>query len=134
MMNRHGEIIIQDDSGRERERYGLVYGAHITVKEGQRVKPNTILAEWDPFSVPIVTEVGGTIQFSDVIEGVTMSEALDEVTGLSRKVVDRGPGRRCSPGDRHRQRGRRGDAAARRQRGGALLPAGGLQHLRQRGR
>ena len=87
VMNRHGEVIVQDDSGRERERYGLVYGAHLLVSEGERVKPGTILAEWDPFSMPIVTEVGGVISFGDVIEGVTMQEQLDEVTGLSRKVI-----------------------------------------------
>jgi DNA-directed RNA polymerase subunit beta' len=87
VMNRHGEVIVQDDSGRERERYGLVYGAHLLVKEGQRVTPGTVLAEWDPFSMPIVTEVGGVVAFGDVIEGVTMQEQLDEVTGLSRKVI-----------------------------------------------
>ena len=47
-MNRHGELIIQDDSGRERERYGLVYGAHLRVKEGQEVTPGTVLADWIP--------------------------------------------------------------------------------------
>jgi len=87
VMNRHGEVVVQDDSGRERERYGLVYGAHLLVADGERVKPGTILAEWDPFSMPIVTEVSGTISFGDVIEGVTMQEQLDEVTGLSRKVI-----------------------------------------------
>jgi DNA-directed RNA polymerase subunit beta' len=87
VMNRHGEVIVQDDSGRERERYGLVYGAHLLVHEGDRVQPGAVLAEWDPFSMPIVTEVGGVIAFGDVIEGVTMQEQLDEVTGLSRKVI-----------------------------------------------
>jgi DNA-directed RNA polymerase subunit beta' len=87
VMNRHGEIIIQDDSGRERERYGLVYGAHLLVKENERVKLGTVLAEWDAFAMPIVTEVGGIVQYQDVIEGVSMNESLDEVTGLSRKVI-----------------------------------------------
>src|SRR5688572_1673764 len=87
VMNRHGEIIIQDDSGRERERYALVYGAKLVVKEGTRVTPGTMLSEWDPFSMPIVTEVGGVVKYGDVIEGVTMQEQLDEVTGLSRKVI-----------------------------------------------
>jgi DNA-directed RNA polymerase subunit beta' len=87
VMNRHGEVIVQDDSGRERERYGLVYGAHLLVREGDRVTPGTVLADWDPFSMPIVTEVGGVVGFGDVIEGVTMQEQLDEVTGLSRKVI-----------------------------------------------
>ena len=87
VMNRHAEVVMQDDSGRERERYRLVYGAHLLVNEGERVKAGTILAEWDPFTMPIVTEIGGEIAFGDIIEGVTMQEQLDEVTGLSRKVI-----------------------------------------------
>jgi DNA-directed RNA polymerase subunit beta' len=87
IMNRHGEIVVQDDSGRERERYRLVYGAHLLARDGNRVAAGTILAEWDPFSMPIVTEVGGGVAYGDVIEGVTMQEQLDEVTGLSRKVI-----------------------------------------------
>ncbi len=87
VMNRHGEIIIQDESGRERERYGLVYGAKLNVKEGSHVAPGQMLSEWDPFSMPIVTEVGGVVKYGDIIEGVTMQEQLDEVTGLSRKVI-----------------------------------------------
>jgi DNA-directed RNA polymerase subunit beta' len=87
VMNRHGELVVQDDSGRERERYGLVYGAHLLVKDGQRIVSGTALAEWDPFSMPIVTEGDGVIQFQDVIEGVSMTESLDEMTGLSRKVI-----------------------------------------------
>ncbi|MFH0900947.1 MAG: DNA-directed RNA polymerase subunit beta' [Pseudomonadota bacterium] len=86
-MNRHGEIVIQDDSGRERERYGLVYGAKLLVPAGGRVTAGQLLSEWDPFSVPIVTEVGGVVKYGDIIEGVTMQEQLDEVTGLSRKVI-----------------------------------------------
>ena len=87
VMNRHGEVIVQDETGRERERYGLVYGAHLRVKEGDVVDGGTILAEWDPFSMPIVSEVTGEVQFSDIIDGVTMHEQLDEFTGLSRKVI-----------------------------------------------
>ncbi|PID38837.1 MAG: DNA-directed RNA polymerase subunit beta' [Proteobacteria bacterium] len=87
VMNRHGEIVVQDDSGRERERYGLVYGAHLLVADGDRIKSGTILAEWDAFAMPIVTEVGGVVQYSDVIEGVSMTESLDEMTGLSRKLI-----------------------------------------------
>ncbi|MDR0965690.1 MAG: DNA-directed RNA polymerase subunit beta', partial [Myxococcales bacterium] len=86
-MNRNGELIIVDESGRERERYPVVYGARILVKEGDKVEPNTLLAEWDPFSVPILSEVAGTVKFGDIIEGVTMNEVLNEVTGLSSKVI-----------------------------------------------
>jgi DNA-directed RNA polymerase subunit beta' len=87
MMNRHGEIVIQDESGRERERYGLTYGAKVLVKPGQKVAAGALLSEWDPFSMPICSEVSGTAKYGDVIEGVTMQEQLDEVTGLSRKVI-----------------------------------------------
>ncbi|MBX7097047.1 MAG: DNA-directed RNA polymerase subunit beta' [Myxococcaceae bacterium] len=87
VMNRSGELVIVDESGRERERYQVIYGARLLVKEGQKVDPNTKLAEWDPFSMPLITEVGGTVKFEDIIEGVTMNEALDEVTGLSRRTI-----------------------------------------------
>jgi DNA-directed RNA polymerase subunit beta' len=87
VMNRHGEIVIQDETGRERERYGLTYGARLHFADGARVKQGELLSEWDPFSVPIVTEVAGVVKFGDVIEGVTMAEHIDEVTGLSRKSV-----------------------------------------------
>jgi DNA-directed RNA polymerase subunit beta' len=87
VMNRHGEIVIQDETGRERERYGLTYGARLFFTEGTRVKQGDLLSEWDPFSVPILTEVGGHVKYGDVIEGVTMTEQLDEVTGLSRKSI-----------------------------------------------
>jgi len=87
VMNRHGELIVQDETGRERERYGLTYGAKLFVGDGGPVKAGQLLSEWDPFSVPILTEVSGIVKFGDVIEGVTMTEQLDEVTGLSRKSV-----------------------------------------------
>ena len=87
VMNRKGEIAIVDDAGRERERYGLVYGAHLTRREGDPVKAGEVLAEWDPYTVPIITEVGGTVRYGDILEGATMEEQVDEVTGLSRKVV-----------------------------------------------
>jgi DNA-directed RNA polymerase subunit beta' len=87
VMNRHGVIVVQDDSGRERERYELTYGARLLAREGQRVTAGTLLSEWDPYSVPLLSEVPGVIKFGDVLEGVTMKEELDEVTGLSRKQI-----------------------------------------------
>ncbi|MGO9832352.1 MAG: DNA-directed RNA polymerase subunit beta', partial [Myxococcaceae bacterium] len=86
-MNRNGEVLIVDDSGRERERYQVIYGAKLLVKDGQRLDGPTLLAEWDPFATPLLTEVPGVVRFDDIIEGVTMSETLDEVTGLSRKTI-----------------------------------------------
>jgi DNA-directed RNA polymerase subunit beta' len=87
VMNRHGEIVLVDDTGREREHHRLVYGAMLKVNEGDKVKAGQLLAEWDAFAVPILSEVGGIVKFGDIVEGVTMTEKLDEVTGLSRKVI-----------------------------------------------
>jgi DNA-directed RNA polymerase subunit beta' len=87
VMNRQGELSILDDLGRERERYGLQYGARLQVKEGDTVAPGQLLSEWDPFSMPIITEVGGIVAYGDIVDTVTMQEQLDEVTGLSRKVI-----------------------------------------------
>ncbi len=86
-MNRQGEVKIFDDSGRERETYPVVYGSVIRVVEGQRVKPGTTLTEWDPFSTPILTQVGGKVKYGDLVEGVTMTEQADELTNISHKVV-----------------------------------------------
>ena len=87
VMNRKGEVAVVDDAGRERERYSLVYGAHLTRQDGAPVKTGDIIAEWDPYTVPIITEVAGTVRYGDILEGVSMEEQVDEVTGLSRKVV-----------------------------------------------
>ncbi|MEI6805810.1 MAG: DNA-directed RNA polymerase subunit beta' [Myxococcaceae bacterium] len=89
-MNRQGSIKIVDESGREREIYPAAYGAMIKVTEGQQVKPGTILVEWDPFSAPILTETAGQVHFGDMVEGVTLSERVDETTGLSHKVITEG--------------------------------------------
>jgi DNA-directed RNA polymerase subunit beta' len=87
VMNRHGEIVIVDETGREREHHRLVYGAVLRIEEGKKVKAGQLLAEWDAFAQPLLSEVAGIVKFGDIVEGVTMTEKLDEVTGLSRKVV-----------------------------------------------
>lgn len=87
VMNRNGEIAILDETGRERRRYSVIYGATLKVKDGQKVKEGELLAEWDPYSIPVLTEVSGRVKFGDIIEGVTMQEQVDEFTGLSRKVI-----------------------------------------------
>jgi DNA-directed RNA polymerase subunit beta' len=76
-----------DDNGIEREKYPIVYGAQILVKDGQKVKPGAILAEWDPYARPFLTEISGRIKFGDIIEHVTMEDQTDERTGLSTKVI-----------------------------------------------
>ncbi len=87
VMNRNGELAVVDETGREREKYAVVYGAKIKIGPDQLAKPGETLAEWDPYTMPILTEVSGRIKFGDIVEGVTMEEQLDEVTGLSRKVI-----------------------------------------------
>ncbi len=87
VMNRNGSIAITDERGRERERNKVIYGAKLRVAEGENVNRENLLAEWDPYTIPIITEVSGKVKFGDVIEGLTMSEQVDEVTGLSRKVI-----------------------------------------------
>ena len=96
-MNRNGVIAVLDDKGREKERYTVVYGAKVRVEEGGAVKVGATLVEWDPYTFAILTEVTGTIQFKDLLEGVTMHEELDEVTGLSRWVVTDSPDEKRQP-------------------------------------
>jgi len=87
VMNRNGEIAIVDDSGREREKYPVVYGARLMFTEGDQVPAGTVLAEWDPFAMPILSEVSGVLKFGDILQGVTMEEKTDEVTGLISRVI-----------------------------------------------
>jgi DNA-directed RNA polymerase subunit beta' len=87
VISRNGEVLIQDESGRERERHKIPYGATLLVKDGQTVKAGAMLANWDPHTRPIITEYAGTIKFENVEEGVTVARQIDEVTGLSTLVV-----------------------------------------------
>ena len=90
VMNRNGEVAIVDSPEpgreRERERYPVVYGAKVKKENGTKVKPGELIAEWDPYTLPILTEVGGTIKFGD-IDDRTMQEKVDERTGLSTRVI-----------------------------------------------
>ena len=99
VMNRNGKIAVYDDTevGREREKYSVVYGAKIKVKSGDKVDAGQKLVQWDPYSLSILTEVGGKIAFGDITEGQTMREEVDEVTGLSRKVIVDYPGSNLRP-------------------------------------
>jgi len=97
VMNRAGSIAVVDEKGRERERYSVVYGAKIKVNDGDPVQLGQVMAEWDPYTFAILTEVGGTVQFKDLQEGVTLHEEIDEVTGLSRHVVTDSPDEKRQP-------------------------------------
>ena len=89
VMNRNGEIAVLGKGERELERYPITYGATLKVSDGSKVKSDQILAEWDPFTIPIMTEVSGVIKFGDITEGRTMQEKRDKVTGkISRVIVE----------------------------------------------
>src|SRR5712664_1114077 len=87
VLNRNGEIVVADERGREKERYPVVPGARIKIKDEGKVTLGKLLVEWDPFTTPILTEVSGTVVFRDIVDGVTIREEFDEVTGLSRRVI-----------------------------------------------
>jgi len=87
VMNRNAEITILAEDGRERERFPINYGAQLLVPDGTMVEPGTIIADWDAFSIPIVSEIGGRVKYGDVIEGDTMQERVDQVTGKASKVI-----------------------------------------------
>ena len=86
-ISRSGEVVIQDDVGRERERHRIPYGATLLVSDGAVVKAGKVLAAWDPHTRPIITEYAGKVRFENVEEGVTVAKQIDEVTGLSTLVV-----------------------------------------------
>jgi DNA-directed RNA polymerase subunit beta' len=87
VMNRNGSIAVVDSKGREKEKYSVVYGAKLLVEEGQKVEVGQRLVEWDPYSTPILTEIGGKVALGDIVEGQTVKEEVDETTGLSHKVI-----------------------------------------------
>jgi DNA-directed RNA polymerase subunit beta' len=86
-VSRSGELSVMDAHGRERERYKVPYGATIAVKDGAPVKAGQIIANWDPHTHPIVSEVAGRVRFIDFIDGVTVQAQTDELTGLESAVV-----------------------------------------------
>jgi DNA-directed RNA polymerase subunit beta' len=86
-VSRSGELIVQDDHGRNRERYKLPFGAVLSVHDGSKVKVGSVVANWDPHTHPIITEVAGKVTFSDLFDGVTVNKQTDELTGLSTYVV-----------------------------------------------
>jgi len=96
-MNRMGYIRIVDEKGRERERYQVVYGARLRAKEGQHVEQGAVLVEWDPYTFSILTEEAGTAKFKDIVDGLTVHEEVDEVTGLSRRIIMDSPDEKKQP-------------------------------------
>src|SRR3569833_2870748 len=98
---RNGEIVVIDAEGRERELHKVPYGTVLMFKDGAKVKIGERLAEWDPFTLPIITEQSGVVRYQDLVEGKTMEERLDEATGIAQRVVTefRGSGSRVKKED-----------------------------------
>jgi DNA-directed RNA polymerase subunit beta' len=97
VMNRNGSLVVQDVKGRDRERYPIVYGARLKVKDGQTVEQGQVLVEWDPYTFSILTEEAGQVRFKDILEGITVHEEVDEVTGLSRLIIVDSPDEKKQP-------------------------------------
>jgi DNA-directed RNA polymerase subunit beta' len=87
VMSRNMQVVVVDKDGKERESYKLNYGTKLKVKEGDVTTRGMRLAEWDPYTAPIVSEVGGTVKFVDITDGVSVKEETDEATGISSKVI-----------------------------------------------
>jgi len=87
VISRTAELVVTDESGRERERHKVPYGATMTADDGKQIKAGALLAAWDPHTRPIITEYAGTVKFENVEEGATVAKQIDEVTGLSTLVV-----------------------------------------------
>ncbi len=87
VMGRNTEIVLLDEAGREKARHRVPYGARLLVDDGAQVKRGDRLVEWDPYTIPIITEKDGIAHYVDLIEGLSMRETVDEATGISSKVV-----------------------------------------------
>ncbi|MCE2992861.1 MAG: DNA-directed RNA polymerase subunit beta' [Alphaproteobacteria bacterium] len=87
VMSRNCEVIIIDAKGGEKARYKIPYGARLSVKEEQKIKVATKIADWDPYTVPLIVEKSGIATFEDLVEGVSVKEVLDEVTGITNRVI-----------------------------------------------
>jgi len=96
-LNRNGEIVVEDERGRELDRYLVPIGAVLQVKVGEKIPARKILSSWDPHMIPILTEIGGKIRFDDIVEDVTMRREVDPNTGFERLVIVE------HRGDRHPQ-------------------------------
>ena len=89
VMNRHTQLLLLDSQGRERSNYRLTYGAKLLVKDGETVTASQKMVEWDPYTLPIISEVSGVVDYVDLVDGVSMREVTDEATGISnREVID----------------------------------------------
>ena len=87
IIGRTTNVSVVDEFGNERSKHKLTYGSELLVEDGQDIKKGDRLAQWDPYTIPIITESSGVIEFEDLAEGISLSEVSDESTGIKQKVV-----------------------------------------------
>jgi DNA-directed RNA polymerase subunit beta' len=98
VINRNGKLVLVDEEGREKERYALTYGSRLHVHDGEKIEPGREIVEWDPFTSVILSEIRGTVEFHDVIEGENVREETDKVTGhVERIIVEASQNEKRSP-------------------------------------
>ncbi len=135
-MGRNISIAVLDADGTERAVHRLPHGARLRVDDGDKVKRGQRMAEWDPYTRPIITEAEGTVAFEDLVEGQSMSEALDEFDrhrqARCHRLAHVRPWRRLASGHRRQGQGRQGDESRPRRRG-SLYPGGGRDPLGRSG-
>lgn len=87
VLTRNCEVVLIDGNGREKARHRIPYGSRLLVEEGQQITKGTRIAEWDPYTLPVITDKEGIVKYEDLVDGETMREVTDEATGLTSKVV-----------------------------------------------
>jgi DNA-directed RNA polymerase subunit beta' len=87
VMGRNSELVLVDSNNRERARHRLNYGTTLLVDEGQQVTKGMKMAQWDPFTTPVITELEGVVSYKDLVSGISLTEQVDDATGITRKVV-----------------------------------------------
>ncbi|GMV63962.1 MAG: DNA-directed RNA polymerase subunit beta' [Parvibaculum sp.] len=87
VMGRNVQVLVIDEHGNERAAHKLTYGSRLRVDEGDTISRGQRISEWDPYTMPILTEVNGVVEFEDLVEGVSIREVADEATGISSRVV-----------------------------------------------
>jgi len=87
VISRNAEIAVKESSGKERDHFKLPYGARLKVSENKEVAKGALMAEWDPHAMPILSEFAGTVKLEDIIEGITVHQERNKVTGLTERVI-----------------------------------------------
>src|SRR4029450_2825366 len=87
VMGRNMAVLILDEAGKERATHRVTYGSRIFVDDGDKVKRGQRIAEWDPYTRPVLTEIEGNVAFEDVVDGISGQETTDEATGIAKRVV-----------------------------------------------